>query len=88
MIQDVKPDFFQTHLQARGDVRSRSVSAAPGCARRTKRARKLVREDSANDRRALVPGHVDAFSMMAKVIKVQAKLAARFGANDVAKLVR
>ena len=66
--------------------RSRSVNVGTAFARGSKRLHKLVRKNSTNDRRTLVPGHVDAFGMMTKVIEVQAKLSARFSPNDVAKL--
>ena len=49
---------------------------------RTKRLGKLVGEDSTDNRRTLVPGHLNPFGVMTKVIEVQSKLTVLFGADD------
>src|SRR6478672_5531400 len=85
VVQDVKTNFFKSQLQTSRDVSlafgQRSAAFTGG----TKSLHKLVRKDSANNWRTLVPGHVHAFRMMTKVIEVQTKLPAFFGAKDVAK---
>src|SRR6266404_3710064 len=86
MVQNMKGDLFQTQLKARGYITLTICQGADAFARRPKRAYKLVRKNTPNNRRPLVPGHINAFSVMAKIIQVQAELPAFFSANDVAKL--
>src|SRR5687767_10376432 len=86
MTEDVKADLFQSQLKAGRDVAFPVGQRLTGRSRRAKRARKFFGKDPADNRRALVPGHVYAFSMMPEVVEVKAKLAARLSPNDVAKL--
>src|SRR5258706_14647477 len=82
----MKGNFFQTQLQARSQVSLSISQRRIRLSRRTKGVSVLVRENSANRRRAVIPAHVDAFGVMAKVIEIQTKLPVLFSANDFTKL--
>src|SRR5437867_4946184 len=86
MIQDVEPDLFQPELQTGGDVSISIGQQSTFRARWTKHLRVFIGKYSSDHRRAIVPGHVHALSVMAKVVKVQTKLPVRFSADNVAKL--
>src|SRR5688572_27773777 len=86
MTKDVKAYLFQSQLKAGSDVAFPVGQRRTGRSRRPKRACKFFGKDPADNRRALVPGHVNAFGMMAEVVQVKAKLAARLSPDDVAKL--
>src|SRR5690349_20736367 len=87
MFEHVKRDLLEAQLQTRRKVAFAVRQRRTLLTRRTKRFHKRVREDAANHRRAMVPHHLDAFRVMAKVIQVQTKLPALFGADDLAKLI-
>src|SRR5262249_18457334 len=55
-------------------------------ARRPKGAGEFIGENSANHRRTLIPGHVDTFRYMPKIIQIQAEPVTALSANDVPKL--
>src|SRR5258705_3062885 len=87
MIQNVKPNFFQTKLQTCRDIPFAISQRGAGRPRWTKRAGKLVGKNTPYDRRPLVPGHLHTFRVMTEVIEIKAKLPVFFGAYNVAKLV-
>src|ERR1044072_523522 len=92
MIQDVKSDFFQTLLQAGGDVAFAISERRALLSRWAKHSTEFIREDSTDDWRAIVPTHLHAVGMMTKEIKIETKLATAASPtpvsrpDDVAKL--
>src|SRR6266699_5366281 len=87
MIQHMKSDFFQTHLQTRGNIALAIGKHGSWLTRWTKATRKLIGKYASNNRRALVPRHLDTLRMVTKIMKLQTELTVFLGANDVAKLV-
>src|SRR5689334_18651438 len=87
MTEHVKRDLLKPQLQTRRKVALAIRQRRTGFARRSKRLHKRIRKDAANHGRALVPGHLDAFRVMTKVVEVQTKLPTLLGANDLAKLL-
>src|SRR6185369_7903565 len=87
IVQNVERDFFETQLQTRGDIALAICKRGALRAWWSEHSREFIREHTADHGRALVPRHLDTFSVMAKVIKAQTKLSVLFRANDLAKLV-
>src|ERR1044071_3546201 len=87
MVEHMKSNLLQTLLQTRCDGLLAFGQRLVWRARWSKRVCKLIRKNSADDGRPLVPVHVDPFRMVAKVVEIQKKLSARFSAYDVAKLI-
>src|SRR5687767_2353832 len=86
MMQNMKANFLETELQARGNIVFTFAQRAAGLARRSKDFCKLIGEDTTDYRRTEVPGHLHAFSMVTKVVECQPELSVLFRANDVSKL--
>src|SRR5215212_5710372 len=86
MIQNMEANLFEPKLQARGDVVFASCQSSARRAWWAKPLSKFVRIDATDNGRALVPGHLDSFGMMAEVVEVQTKSSILFSADDVAKL--
>src|SRR6266550_7694137 len=87
MIQDVKANLFQTQLQACCDVTFAIGEWTTSRAAWTKCMCELIGKDTSYYGRALIPGHVHTFRVVAEVIKIQTKPSIFFGANDLAKLI-
>src|SRR5436190_12330064 len=82
----MESNFFQPQLQARRQVALSISQLTIRLACRAKLAHILVRKNSSNLRRAIIPGHIDAFRRVAKIIQIEPKLPFLFSPNDVAKL--
>ena len=82
----MKGDLFQSPLQARRDVALAICKLRARRPRRPERARVLIRKDASDDRRPLIPTHVDALSVMPEVVKVQLEAPIVTRADDVAEL--
>src|SRR6266498_4531671 len=82
----MKTNFLQAQLQT-GSYIPLAISQLPlRFAWRAKCSAELFRKYLTNDGRALVPGHVNPFSMMTKIFEIQAKAASIFRADDIAEL--
>src|SRR5438132_4983826 len=79
-------NFFQPQLQARRQIALSISQLRIRLARRAEVAHILIRKNSSNLWRAVIPGHIDAFRRVAKIIQVQPKLPLLFSPNEVAKL--
>src|ERR1043166_8996527 len=85
MIENVKANLFEPQLQAGGEVFFARRERRAWLARRAACCGILIREEAPADRRAVVPGHLDAFRVVTEVIEVELEVAALFCANDVAE---
>src|SRR5207247_1088757 len=86
VIKKMESNFFQPQLQARRQVALSISQLRIRLACRAKLAHILVRKNSSDLRRAIIPGHIDAFRRVAKIIQTESKLPFLFSPNDVAKL--
>src|ERR1051325_480921 len=86
MIQNMESVFFKPLLQTRSYVAFAITKCCACLARQAECSSELIGKDSTDDGGALLPGDLDAFTRVAKVVEVEREAAARFGANDVAKL--
>src|SRR6267143_1309106 len=79
-------NFFQPQLQARSQIAFSISQLRIRLACRAKLAYILIRKNCSNLWRAVIPGHIDAFRRVPKIVQVQPKLSLLFSPNDVAKL--
>src|ERR1041385_6000711 len=87
MIQDVESNLFESVLETGSQVVVAIGYRLARLARRAEAPREFIGVNAPNYRRAIVPGHVHAFRMMPKVIKIQAEPPFGFSSNQVSEVV-